>query len=101
MNEFNSRIAAQRTLLKIVNEPLWTEEPLYALSESCIGRWSIVNRLDPTSKFVRLLYEASTRIFEMANHSDDPICGEYRLSSSELVKIGEDLRSAGRPISQN
>jgi hypothetical protein len=94
MSEFNSRVDAQRRLLKIVNERSWGSEQLFSLSEKAISRWSAANRLDASSKFVRLLREASERIFAMANHSDDPICGVYRLSEKELTTIGENLKSA-------
>jgi hypothetical protein len=94
MSEFKDRVEAQRRLLKIVNERSWTGEQLFSLNKRAIDRWSSANRLDCSSKFVTLLREASRTIFEMANHSDDPICGVYRLSTSELSRIADSLHSA-------
>jgi hypothetical protein len=94
MSEFNSRVEAQRGLLKIVNARPWQGEQLFALNEKAINRWTAANRLDQTSMLVRLLHKASQQIFAMANHSDDPICGTYRLSTIELARIGDELHSA-------
>ena len=94
MSEFSSRVEAQRRLLKIVNDYSWSGEPLIALNEGAIDRWAITNKLDSSSRFLSLLRDASSRIFVMANNSDDPICGAYRISSIELLEIGNKLSVA-------
>ena len=95
MSEFSNRVDAQRALLRIVNARLQNSgEQLFALNSKAIDRWVLSNHIDPSAPVVRLLRQASSRIFEMANHSDDPICGMYRVSSSELTFIGEAIRAA-------
>ena len=52
MNEFNSRIAAQRNVLQLVNRKNWGKEELFGLSRQAIDRWVSVNRIDPESQLV-------------------------------------------------
>jgi hypothetical protein len=91
MNEFSSRIDAQRSLLKIVNEKVRKNEELFSLTTKAIERWSSANSIGASSQIVQLLNAASSRIFTMANWSDDPIAGEYILSEQEVSAIGEEI----------
>lgn len=96
MSEFLSRVDAQRQLLKVVNEKSWGKEELFALTNKAITRWSSLNNIDSSSQLVQLLNAATSRLFVMANHSDDPIAGEYQLTYQEVVAIEAELRKALR-----
>ena len=69
MNEFNSRIAAQRNVLQLVNRKNWGKEELFGLSRQAIDRWVSVNRIDPESQLVKLIENVSAKLFFLANRS--------------------------------
>lgn len=87
MTELSNRIGAQRHIVKLVNQKHWKSEQLFALSDSSIKRWALANGIDAETRLVKLLHSASATFFTMANHSDDPIAGEYGLSRSNLAEI--------------
>ena len=91
MSEFENRIEAQRKLIKTVNERISHGERLSALTEPSIDRWASANRRVADDRVVKILRNASKEIFAMANHSDDPVCGTYRLSAEELASLTKEL----------
>jgi hypothetical protein len=93
MEEFSSRVEAQRQLVQAVNTRNWSREQLFALTEKAIQRWSTANMIDPTTPLVQLLRAASLQVFIMANHSDDPIAGSYLLSRKRVQQIEIELRA--------
>ena len=93
MEEFSSRVEVQRHLVQAVNSHAWKQEQLFALTEKAIQRWSAVNGLNPETNLVQLLRAASSEVFVMANHSDDPIAGTYVLSRKRVGAIEADLRT--------
>ena len=93
MEEFSSRVEAQRQLVQAVNTREWKHEQLFALTEKAIQRWSTVNQIDGATRLVKLLRAASLQVFVMANHSDDPIAGAYRLSRKRVKTIEVELRT--------
>lgn len=97
-HEFNSRIDAQRSILKTLNAIDWEEEELAGLSSRAIERWISVNRIDPSLKLVALVREASAKLFFLANKSQDQVSTEYRLASAEVIAlkaaIERELKSA-------
>jgi hypothetical protein len=93
MSEFTSRVDAQRTILKTANERPWPREQLFALNAKAITRWASANRIDASSRLVKLLNAASAQIFIMANHSDDPIAGTYSLTRDQLDAIEGQLKA--------
>jgi hypothetical protein len=99
MEEFSSRVDAQRQLVQAVNSHNWSHEQLFALTEKAIQRWSAVNHIDPISPLMQLLRAASLQVFIMANHSDDPITGTYVLSRKRVQSIEAELRAELRNIS--
>ena len=89
-HEFNNRIVAQRTLLKVVNEACWEVEDLFGLSSKAIERWVSTNRIDPDSELVTLIRDASAKLFFLANKSQEKISDEYK----EVSKEFSDMRDA-------
>lgn len=75
MAEFNDRISAQRSILKIVNLKPNGEE-LFGLTESAIERW-VKNNNICDSLLITLLYEAGEKLFFLANKSQEQITNEY------------------------
>ena len=92
MGEFSSRVDAQRQILKVVNDKPWKSEQLLALNSKAIQRWITVNHLDAATRLVTLLDEASSRIFVMANLSDDPIAADYKLTREQVDSLELNIR---------
>lgn len=98
VHEFNNRIAAQRTILKVVNSRNWKSEQLISLSRKAINRWVSVNRLDPGSILVKLLLNASAKLFFLANRSQEQVSDEYRSVSASITGIYAEIeRELGIP----
>lgn len=91
MTEFNNRIAAQREILLAVNSTRWREE-LYGMSSGALDRWVRANSLDQSSRLVSLLLEAAGKLFFLANKSQEQVTAEYRLRSSEVSGLTEEIR---------
>ena len=93
MSEFLNRVEAQRQILRIVNERPWKREQLFALNSKAIQRWTSANQIDTSEPVVHLLSVASAEIFIMANHSDDPIAGEYQMTQGRVTAIASELKA--------
>ncbi|HTC95093.1 MAG TPA: hypothetical protein VK699_16735 [Terriglobales bacterium] len=91
MNEFNNRIAAQREVLQLVNRKNWEKEELFGLSSKAIDRWSSVNRIDPESQLVKLIRTASSKLFFLANKSQEQVSEEYNIISREIAVIARSI----------
>lgn len=86
MREFNNRIDAQREILGLINGHCWKEE-LYGLSSGAIDRWARVNGVDPSSALSQAVYESASKLFFLANKSQEQITDEYRLLSVEVYDL--------------
>jgi hypothetical protein len=84
-NEFNDRIAAQRSILRAINSARWNAEPLLGLSRKAIDRWINLNRIEIDSPLASLVLLASSKLFFLANKSQDQMSEEYQLVQSEIV----------------
>jgi hypothetical protein len=84
-NEFNDRIAAQRAVLRVVNGVQWNTEPLLGLSRKAIDRWIARNRIEMDSRVVSYVTTVSSKLFFLANKSQDQISEEYQLIRSEII----------------
>lgn len=93
MSEFNNRLAAQRHVLQLVNGKGWEKEELFGLSRKAIDRWSTVNRIDPKSRMVRLVEAASSKLFFLANKSQEQVSEEYKATASEIALIARAIES--------
>jgi len=82
---------AQRNVLEIVNRQVGNKEELCGLSKKTIERWITANRLNPEGKICKILFKISEKLFFLANKSQEQITEEYRLISSELLKLKLDL----------
>jgi hypothetical protein len=91
MNEFNNRIAAQRQLIHKVNRKRWEKEELFGLSSKAIERWVFVNGIDPDSRLVELVRAASSKLFFLANKSQEQISDEYKMLSNEIAEISREI----------
>ena len=92
-HEFNNRIAAQRSILQVINSKAWAEEDLFGLSSKAIDRWVSINRLDLNSKLVKLVKDASGKLFFLANKSQESISEDYRVVSREIAALCDALRA--------
>ena len=99
MTEFNNRIAAQRDVLLIVNSVRWREE-LYGVSSGALDRWMRTNGVESTSKLAHLLVEVASKLFFLANKSQEQVSDEYKFRSAEVSTltqlIREEIKRAGR-----
>jgi len=86
-HEFNNRIAAQRAILQVLNSKAWDAEDLFGLSIKAIDRWVSANSIDPNSKLVKLVKDASAKLFFLANKSQEQISIEYKTVSDEIIAI--------------
>ena len=91
MTEFNNRIAAQRDILLAVNSARWREE-LYGMSSGALDRWVRANNVDRQSRMMRLLEDAASKLFFLANKSQEQITEEYRMRSSEVSELIQQIR---------
>ncbi len=91
MSEFNNRIAAQRQVLKLVNQKRWEKEELFGLSRKAIERWTSVNHIEPESHLVGLVTAASAKLFFLANKSQEQISDEYKNTSLEIEAISRRI----------
>ena len=93
MSEFNNRIAAQREILTGVNRGGWQEE-LFGLSSGAIDRWVDVNRLEPSSVLVELIYQAADKLFFLSNKSQEQITEDYKQLSGEVSALTIQIKQA-------
>lgn len=91
MNEFCNRVEAQRQILRIVNHRTWRIEELFGLSSKAIDRWIEANRLDSDSALVRLVTSASSKLFFLANKSQEQISPEYQTAALEIAAIADAI----------
>lgn len=87
MSEFNNRIAAQRTILHVVNGGGAFTEELFGLSRKAIDRWILANHIDAESRLVNLINEVSAKLFFLANKSQEQVSEDYKLLSTEIEHL--------------
>lgn len=90
MSEFQSRIAAQRRVLEIVNTYSWSEQ-LMGLSRRSIDRWMAANRVGADSETVRCLVSISAKLFFLSNKSQQQVTEEYRSLQREVSALTQAL----------
>jgi hypothetical protein len=90
-HEFNNRIAAQRTILRVVNRKPFGPEQLFGLSSKAIDRWVSVNRIEPTARIVGLVREVSSKLFFLANKSQQQISEEYSIVQGEIAAASYEI----------
>jgi len=90
--EFNNRIAAQRAILRVINQKPWANEQLFGLSSKAIDRWISINRIEPASQLVKLVRHVSARLFFLANKSQEQVSDEYTAVRVEIAAACEAIR---------
>jgi len=91
MSEFNNRITARRTALKIVNGSGLFSESLLSLTEKAIDRWLKNNSVDAHNNIVQLLKSLSSTLFFLANKSQEHVTEDYKILSEKVNKQLSDL----------
>ena len=91
MTEFNNRIELQREVIKIVNSAKFEYE-ITGLSKNAIERWLMDNRLDSESDLTKLLFTISSKLFFLANKSQEQITNSYKKISAEISNLVQNLR---------
>ncbi|MEH2513422.1 hypothetical protein V1291_004776 [Nitrobacteraceae bacterium AZCC 1564] len=98
-SEFNDRVAAQRAILRAVNSITWSTEPLLGLSRKAIDRWISLNKIDAHSHIAELVTSVASKLFFLANKSQDQMSDEYQLVRSEIIEARDDIvRKLALPI---
>lgn len=92
MTEFNNRIELQREVIKIVNSAKFEFE-ITGLSKNAIDRWLMDNRLDSESDLTKLLFTISSKLFFLANKSQEQITDSYKKISSEISILVKSLKN--------
>lgn len=87
MTTFNSRIEAQRCILRVINGKLDQSEELFGLSRDAIKRWLLANRYDPNGNLVQLVILAADKLFFLANRSQETVSDDYRAVSDQILSI--------------
>lgn len=84
MSEFNNRISAQRSILKLINGSGLYKEPLLGLAEKAIDRWYRNNEVDAHDHVVIMLKSMSGTLFFLANKSQEQVTDEYNFLSKKV-----------------
>lgn len=92
-HEFNNRIAAQRTILRVVNRKVWSCEQLFGLSSKAVDRWVSVNRIEPNSRLATLVKNVSAKLFFLANKSQEQVTDEYTAVRIEIIAACDAIKS--------
>lgn len=100
MSDFNSRIAAQRDILMAVNALHFREE-LLGLSQGALDRWFSKNEINKTSQLAQLLFDAASKLFFLANKSQEQITDQYRKLSLEVDMLIKSIRYEANNIKEN
>lgn len=87
MNEFSDRIETQRKVLRAVNALECNKESLFGLSEKAIIRWANTNNFDTSSELVSLVKNISSKLFFLANKSQEQVTEDYKSLSLEVHAI--------------
>jgi len=92
MNEFNNRVEAQRTVLRIVNTRGWNEQ-LTGLSADAISRWQHQNAVPDNDEVVGVLYQVAEALMCLGVRSQELVTIEYEALSAKVSELTELLRS--------
>ena len=93
MDEFNNRMDAQRSVLRVVNgQQCWREE-LCGLSLNAIERWIRVNQVAHDGPVPGLLKEISKSLLFLATKSQEQVTEDYRHLSSNVARLTKDLEA--------
>ena len=94
MDEFNNRIEAQRRVLTVVNKNRPLSEELCGLSNKAIERWLKANKFDANGELEKILIQISSKLFFLANKSQEQITEDYHSLSKEIQTLTSTLEDA-------
>lgn len=92
MNEFGNRVEAQRQIIQTINHKRWEKEELFGLSSKAIERWVSINNINPTSRLVELIRTVSSKLFFLANKSQEQISDDYKIASGDIAEIAKEIK---------
>lgn len=90
MFEFNNRVDLQRNVIKIVNNNGFKYE-FTGLTKGAIDNWILQNKID-NHNLKELLYQIASKLFFLANKSQEQITEDYKTLSFELSSFVEKLK---------
>lgn len=93
MNEFLNRITAQRQVINIVNQEKKLSFPLVGLSLKSIERWKKENSISDNAEISKVINLIASKLFFLANKSQEQITGEYKLLSKNVSELINHLKS--------
>lgn len=93
MNEFLNRITAQREVINIVNQEKKLSFPLVGLSLKSIERWKKENLISDDAEISKIINLIASKLFFLANKSQEQITGEYKLLSKNISELINHLKS--------
>ena len=91
MNEFTNRINLQREVLQVINRKKFDYE-LTGLSEGAINRWLSDNRFNNDSEPIKIIFEIASKLFFLANKSQEQITDSYKNLSIEVSELVDNLK---------
>ncbi|KIA99447.1 hypothetical protein OA93_04585 [Flavobacterium sp. KMS] len=93
MNEFLNRITAQREVINIINQEKKLSFPLVGLSLKSIERWKKENSISDDSEISKIINLIASKLFFLANKSQEQITGEYKLLSKNVSELINHLKN--------
>ncbi len=91
MDQFNSRMEAQRKVIKVVNSSQQWQEELCGLSAKAINRWIYINQIPRGGEIPKLLVRISELLFFLATKSQDQLSDEYRSYLADVLVLTASL----------
>jgi hypothetical protein len=65
----------------------------FGLSRKAIERWVTTNSVDPSSPIITLVESPSSKLFFLANKSQEQVSEEYKSTASEIAAIAKAIES--------
>lgn len=93
MDQFLSRVDAQRRVINIVNREIKSNFPLVSLSAKSLEKWKIENSITDESELINNLFLISSKLFFLSNKSQEQITNEYRLLSKTVDDLIDNLNN--------
>lgn len=87
MDEFLNRIIAQRKVINIINKETNFRFPLAGLSAKSLERWKSENSISSDSELMKTLYLIASKLFFLANKSQEQITKEYKILSKSVSEL--------------
>jgi hypothetical protein len=92
MFEFNNRVDLQRTVIKIINNNKFNYE-FTGLTQGAIESWVRANKIENID-IIELIYIISSKLFFLANKSQEQITEDYKILNAEINIQIERLKTA-------